>query len=164
MRGRVDFAQRCCNDLYLRMLLGHRGHHGLEDRRVELRFGLHVRAGDAETLLQVFFVAYQHVDVGYDSVEHFDGLGFAAENLPELGAEVEVEADDGPGGLGGLHAFDDDLGRRRRQRREDAAGVEPAHAAREDLFPIEVAGLELSGCFIGAVIEHDRPTHAEAAV
>ena len=66
----------------------------------------------------------------------------AAGNLPELFAEIQVERNHRAGGLGRLHALDDDLGRRRRQGREDAAAVEPAHAAGEDRLPVEVARLE----------------------
>ena len=88
----------------------------------------------------------------------------AAGDVPELGAVVEVEGDDGAGGFGGLHALDDDFGGGRRERGEDAAAVEPAHAAGEDALPVEVAGLELGAGFVAAVVEHDRGAHALAAV
>jgi len=42
--------------------------------------------------------------------------------------------------------------------------MDPFDAVREDVRPIEVAGLELSGSFVGAVVENDGGAHAEAAV
>ena len=51
-----------------------------------------------------------------------------------------------------------------RQRGEDAAGVEPAHAAGVNLGPVEVARLEQGAGFVGPVVEDDRRPHAVAAV
>ena len=50
------------------------------------------------------------------------------------------------------------------QRGEDAAAVEPAHAAGEDVLPVEIARLELRAGFVAAVVEHHRRAHALAAV
>ena len=50
------------------------------------------------------------------------------------------------------------------ERREDAAAVEPAHAAAEDRVPVEVARLQLRGGLVGAVVEDDRRAHAVAAI
>ena len=47
---------------------------------------------------------------------------------------------------------------------EDAAGMEPAHAAGEDPGPVEVAGLEQGAGLVRAVVEDDRRAHAVAAV
>ena len=60
--------------------------------------------------------------------------------------------------------LDDELGGRLRQRREDAAAVEPAHAAAEDRVPVEVARLEQRRGLVGAVVEDDRRADAVAAV
>ena len=64
--------------------------------------------------------------------EHLHGALVAAGDVPELGAVVEVEGDHRAGGFGRLHAFDNDFGGGRRERGENAAAVEPAHAAGED--------------------------------
>ena len=105
-----------------------------------------------EPLLQVLFVADQHVDILDDASQHLDARALAAGDVPELVAIVQVERDDRAGRFGRLHPFDNQLGRGLRERREDAAAVEPAHAAREDRLPVEVARLQLrrrprwSGC------------------
>ena len=69
-----------------------------------------------------------------------------------------------PAALRRLHPLDDELGRRLGERGEDAAGVEPAHAAGEDRLPVEVAGLEQAAGLVGAVVEDDRRADAVAAV
>ena len=46
--------------------------HAEEGAGIELRLRVHFRSGNAEALLQVLFVADQHVDVLHDAVEHFD--------------------------------------------------------------------------------------------
>ena len=53
---------------------------------------------------------------------------------------------------------------RRRQGGEDAAAVEPAHAAGEDRLPVEVAGLQPGRRLVGAVVENHRRPHAVAPV
>ena len=95
--------------------------HAEERAGIELGLGRDFRPGNAEALLQVFFVADQHVDVLHDAVQHCDGALLAARDVPELGAVVQVERGDRARGLGGLHAFDDHFGGGRRERREDAA-------------------------------------------
>ena len=162
--GRVHLAQRRGDDLDLRMHLDHLVDHAEEGRRVELRCRRHVRPRDAEALLQVLFVADQHVDVLDDARHGLDRAPLAARNLPELLAEVEVERGDRARGLRRLHAIDDHLGGRLGERGEDAAAVEPAHAALEDLVPVEVAGLELRGGLVRAIVEDDGGAYAVAAV
>ena len=123
----MHFAQRGGNHLDLRMLGDDLLDHAEEGRGVKFRFGFDFRPGDAEALLQVFLVADNDVDVLEDAIQHFDGLFFAAEDVPQLGAEIEVKGDHGTRGLGGLHAFDDDLRRGRRERSENATAMEPAY-------------------------------------
>ncbi len=162
--GRVNLAQSRGDDLDLRVLRHHLIDHAEKSARVELRSRRHVLTGDAEPFLQVLLVADEHVNVLDDAGDRFDRAVLAPRNLPELLAEVEVERGDGARGLRGLHAFDDDLGRRLRKGREDAARVEPADTAREDFPPVEVAGLELRGGLIRAVVEDDGRADAVAAV
>ena len=88
----------------------------------------------------------------------------AAPDVPELGAVVQIERSHRAGGLGGLHALDDQLTGGGRQCREDAAAVEPAHARAEDGRPIEVARLEHGAGFVGPVVEDHRTAHAVAAI
>src|SRR5579872_7349528 len=42
--------------------------------------------------------------------------------------------------------------------------MKPAHAAGENLIPIDVARLQPRGRFIRAIVEHHRRTHADAAI
>ena len=95
-----------------------------------------------------------HVATGDGDGLH--GLGVAADRLPQLGAEVQIERRDRARGLRGLHRLDDHFRSRRRERGEDAARVEPANAAAEDRLPIEVARLEHGAGFVGTVVEQVR--------
>jgi len=85
-------------------------------------------------------VADQHVDVLHDAIEHRDCPRIAAGDVPELRAVVEVETKLRHPPPWRLHRFDDHFRRGLRERREDAAAMKPAHAAREDRLPIEIAG------------------------
>ena len=59
----------------------------------------------------------------------------------------------------------DDLRGRLRERREDAAGVEPAHAERaEEVVPVDLAGPHARGGRVAPVADADRAAHAEAAL
>ena len=84
--------------------------------------------------------------------------------LPELLAVVEVEGGDGAGLLGGLHRFHDDLsgggGERRKRFRRSGTSARPERRC----LPIEVAGLELRGGLVAAVVENDGSADAEALV
>ena len=61
-----------------------------------------------------------------------------------------------------LHRLDHRFGGVGRQRGENAAGVEPAHAfLAEQLFPIDFAGLDLRGGGIAAVRAAQRGADAE---
>src|ERR1700680_604282 len=108
---------------------------------IELGLGCHLRTGDPEALLQVLFIADDDIDILDDPPNDLYRAIGPAGNIPELLPEVEVERNHGAGGLGGLHAFDDQLGRGRRERREDSAAVEPAHAFGENRLPVKVAWL-----------------------
>ena len=66
--------------------------------------------------------------------------------------------------MAACHAFDDDLGRGRRQGGEDAAAVEPADAAGKDGLPVEIARLEQGAGLVAAVVEDHGRAHALAAV
>ncbi len=98
----MDLAQGGGDDLDLRMLLDDLVNHPDEGAGVELVLGGDFGAGDAEAQLEVFLVADQDVHVLDDAVEDGDGAVVAAGDVPELGAVVEVEGDDGAGFLGGL--------------------------------------------------------------
>ena len=157
----MDLAQRRCNDLDLRMPRHHLIDHRQEDARIQLRAGSDLRAGEAEALLQVLFVADQHVDVLDDRAQHLMRALHPADRLPKLLAVVQVERADHPSRLRRLHRFNHQLRRRLRQRGEDAAAVEPAHALAEDRLPVEVARLQQRRRFVAAVVEHHRRAHAE---
>ena len=67
-------------------------------------------------------------------------------------------------GPGCFHSFDDQFAGRLGQRGEDASRVEPAHAARENLRPIEVSRLEQRAGLVGPVIEDHRGPDSLAAI
>src|SRR5215471_1726441 len=162
--GAVHLAERGGHRLHVGVLGDHLFDHVEEGLGVERRLGGHFGARNAETLLQILFVADQDVDVLDDASDHFDGLLLTAPDVPQLLAEVEVEAGDGAGGFGRLHRLDDELASGLRERREDAAAVDPAHAAGHDLGPIEVARLELRGRLVGSVVEDDGRANTVAPV
>ena len=67
--------------------------------------------------------------------------------------------------LRGLDGLDGGLSSRLRERGEDAARVEPANALlAEEVFPVEVAGLDLRSRGIAAVRDADGATDAEATL
>ena len=64
-----------------------------------------------------------------------------------------------------LDRLERDVGGRLRERREDAAAVEPARAVdAEDPLPVDVAGTQLRGGGVPAVGDADRAAHAEPAL
>ena len=129
----------------------------LEERLgVELRLAVDVGALDPQAHLEVFLVADQGVELAGDLAGDLLAPLGAADRRPELGAVVQVERGDGAGGLGRLHPLDDQRGGRLRERREDAARVEPAHAPAEDACPVEVARLEQGAGLVRPVVEDDR--------
>ena len=101
----MHFAQRRGDHFDVRMLGRHAIDHAKERRGVELVLRRDFGAGNAQALLQVFFVAHQHIDVLHDPADGLLSRVEAAGDFPHLLAEVQVERDDGPGGLGGLHAL-----------------------------------------------------------
>ena len=164
--GGMHLAERGRHHLDVGELLHGGLDHPEEDARVELRLRLlrDLRPLDAEPLLHVLLVADETIDVGDDLAHHLDCALLAAHRLPELGTVVEIERHDSAGLPARLHALDDELARRLGECREDAAGVEPAHAPREDRLPVEVAGLEEPAGLVGAVVEDDRRTDAVTAI
>ena len=66
----------------------------------------------------------------------------------------------------GIHGFGGHFRGGRGERREDAAGVEPARAvfAAKDRSPVEIAGLYLADGGVAAIGTSDRGAHAEAAL
>ena len=98
-----------------------------------------------------------------DLAIHLLGLGEPADALPEAGAIVEVVRHDRAVLLGRLHGLDRQGGCRCRQRREDSAGVQPAHAeCAEEMVPVDVARLHLAGRRVAPVGHAHRAADAEA--
>ena len=110
--------------------------------------------------MKVFFVADQHVEAAGNSPDHLLATLGATDRRPELRSIIQVERRDCARRLRRLHAFDDHVGSRFRERGEDASRMEPAHAASEDLRPVEIARLEQCGGFVGPVVEDDRSANA----
>ena len=99
-----------------------------------------------------------------DPPQHLLGALRAADGLPQFRTIVQVKGGDGAGVLGGLHPFEDQLGRGRGQRGEDATRVEPPDPRGEDRRPVEVARLEQRAGLIGPVVEHHRRPNSVTAV
>ena len=99
-----------------------------------------------------------------DAREDGNGALASARRFPQFLAVVQIERDHGAFRFGRLHRLDDQLGGRFRQRREDPAAVEPAHARAEDAVPVEVPRLQLGRRLVGAVVEDDRSADAETAI
>jgi len=71
-----------------------------------------------------------------------------------LGAIVQVEGGDCAGGLSGLHRLDHPAPRWVSERAEKMRRVNPSgRPFGEDVFPVEVAGLQHGAGFVGAVVE-----------
>ena len=135
-----------------------------EGVRVKTRLACDLRPRDAQALLKVLFVSDQRIEMAGDAFDDLLAVLGAADGRPQLGAIIEVERRDGAGRLGCLHALDDQRGCGLGERGEDAAGMKPAHAAAENLRPVEITGLEQGAGFIRAVVEDDRRAHAVAAI
>ena len=155
--GRVHLAQRRRDDLDLRVALDDAVHHPEEGAGIELRLGRDFRPGacrgpsagpprcrPARRRCSTMRLSTSTARSAPPDAVHSFSRKFRSNDV------------DRAGGSRRLHAFDDQLGGRRRQRREDAAAVKPADAAAEDRVPVEVAGLEPGGGLVGAVVEHDR--------
>src|SRR5205085_10834496 len=146
-------------DLDLRVLLDDAINHPEECARIE--FGLrglriNFRPRDAQAFLQILFVPDQHVYILDNAPDDGDGAMLAAGNLPELLTKVQIEGSHCARSFGGPHPLDNQLRRRLRERRKDAAAVEPAHTARKDFFPIEVTRLEPRRRLVRAVVKDYR--------
>src|SRR5207245_10138627 len=63
----MNISQRSGENLDLRMFLGYLIDHAEEGAGIELRLRANLGSRNPEALLQVFFVAYQHVDLLYDA-------------------------------------------------------------------------------------------------
>ena len=128
-RGRLDRAQRGGDDFEVRVSLHRLADHFLEGRHIDPG-EVFVRAFDlqAEAGGEVFLVADHDIHVpGNLPVDLLRAL-LAADAFPERRAIVEVVGDNGAVLPGGLHGFNDELGRGVAQRGEDAAGMQPARA------------------------------------
>src|SRR5207237_439802 len=81
---RVHLPQCRDDALDPRMLFYYLVDHAEKGGGIELRFGGNLRAGDAQTLLQILFVADQHIDIFDNTSDHFHGAFVATGNIPEL--------------------------------------------------------------------------------
>lgn len=160
----MDFPQRSGHHLDVGELGSDVSNHAEKGGRVKLALGGHFGARDAQAKLQVLLIANKDVHVVYDALDLGDGPFVPADDIPELGAVVQVKRSGGARCFRGFHPFHNHLGGGLRQRGENAAAMEPADAAAEDGSPVKIAGLQLLGGFVGAVIEHDGSANAQTAV
>src|SRR5688500_14222356 len=66
----VHFAQCSCHGLHPRILPGHVVDHSEERAGIELRFRRDFRPLDSKTHLEIFFVAYEDVDIVDDAADY----------------------------------------------------------------------------------------------
>jgi Family of unknown function (DUF6119) len=122
-------------------------------------------AREAEAGGEVLLVPDHDVDVPGQPPVDLLGAGLAADRAPQARPVVQVVRDHRPVPPGRCHRRLDDVRRGGRQRRVDAAGVQPAHAERaEQVLPVHVGRTELAGGGVAAVRDPDRPAYAEAAL
>src|SRR6185295_5600941 len=136
----------------------------LEVRRIDGRDVL-VEAFDFEPEAggEVLLVADHHVDVLGDVAVDLLRALLAALALPEGSAVIEVVGDDGAVLARHLDGLDDGFGGIGRERREDAAGVEPAHAFfAKQLLPVHLAGPDLRRGRMTPIAAAERRADAEA--
>src|SRR5207249_3971176 len=89
----------------------------------------------------------------------------SADALPQRGAVVKIVRNNRAVLSRGLNSFDEHPGCGIAQRREDTSRMEPARADfAENVFPIEIARLELAGGSVAAVRNAHRAPHAEPAL
>src|SRR5487761_1443893 len=110
--GRMDLPQRGGHQLDVGMLFDHAVDELEERVGIELRLMVYFGSGDAEPLLQVFLISPQYVDLAHDAVQDVVRTLDAADRIPQFGPVIEIERDDGPGSLGRLYCFDDQIGSR----------------------------------------------------
>ncbi len=101
----MHLAQCRRHQLDVRKLLDDAIDHLKEGVRIEFRPRPHIGTGDAQAVLQVFFVADERVYTGGDASQDLLSAFQAADGLPQLGAIIQIERTDGIGRLGCTHAF-----------------------------------------------------------
>src|SRR6185312_6260957 len=112
---------------------------------------------------EIFLIADHDIDILRDVAVDLLRPFLAALALPQAGAVVEVIGHDGAVLARCFHRPDHCFGGVGGQRREDAAGMEPAHAfLAEQLFPVHFAGPDLRGGAVAAVRAAQRGADAEA--
>ena len=120
---------------------------------------------EAEAGSEVFFIAYHHVDVLRNFTIDLATALQASELLPQRGAVVEVVRSNRAMLFGALERLDDDVGCCRRESRKNAPRVEPACAMlAENVFPVDVASLELARRRVATVNTANCAAHTEAAL
>ena len=140
-------AQSGGRDFEVRKFLDRALDHGLEAVQLDVADML-VHAFDfhAQTSRKILFIADHDIDAPGDPAVHFLGAGLAANALPEARPVVQVVTDDRSMFAGALHGFNHDFRGGVAERRENPAGMEPAHPLfAEEIFPIDVSRFELAG-------------------
>src|SRR5437763_1172195 len=118
---------------------------------------------DAEGDAEVFFVAEENVDQTGELTIDLAGFRRAADAFPERRTIVEIVGNDRAVLARRFHRFGRHGGRGLGERGENAAGMEPARAAK-DRVPIEIAGFELGDGGVAAVGAAERGARAESAL
>ena len=165
MLGSADnLTERGAVHLGVGVLFGHFENHLFEAVDLTLQIlAARLRPLEAETELEVFFVAHENVGDGSDLVESLSEFRFAA--LPEGGAVVEVEAHENAVLLrvgGELKAA---LGRLGAHRCDKAGKMQHLHAVlAEELGGVVILRVERPAHFTGAVVPHARSAKPEAGI
>ena len=119
----------------------------------------------AERRRKIFFVAEHHIDKWRDAAIHFLRLLLSAERFPERRAIIQIVGNDRAVLPRSLHRFQRNVRRRRRQRAENSAGVQPARAVlSKNFIPVEIAGLQMRNRRVSAIVRARRRAYAESAL
>ena len=161
----LHLTQRRGDSLEVRIRLDDLFDHPLEALGVELA---EVRIGaldlESEAGGEILLVSDHHVNIFGDLLVDLLRALLPADRLPEGRTVVEVVARDRAVFLRRLERLDHNLRRRIRERRENAAGMEPARPEfTEDVIKINIAFFQLGNRRVAAVRTADRAADAVAA-
>jgi hypothetical protein len=142
--GGVHFAQRGRHDLHMRMFLDHVVDHAEEDARDRAstsheRRGRECRVPSARSSsLPISTSTFLTIDAMVSTAFSAPPEIFHSFSRKLRSNDVMAPAP------WPLHHLRNQRRGSRRERRKDAARVHPAHAAREDLLPVEIAGFSIA--------------------
>src|SRR5215470_16418817 len=117
---------------------------------------------ESERDCEILFIADHHVNQWGDAAIDLLRARGSADSLPQRFTIVQIIGDDRSVLLRDFHSLTRDKRRRFRERAENATAMKPPRAfLAEDLFPVNVARLELRHRGVAAIGTTDRRARAE---